>query len=206
MQASLRDVHATLIEQQAQPPSLRDPLVSLEDLTPPVASHSPVTISTARALGTSGELDGSLAPARSEHRGGRWLAIGGALVLTNALAWIGWQHQQVTMRMRASEITRSTTPAVSGDILSAAAPAPPRESVDGANEPTEARRTERSETKRPGASHRTENDARTHRNTSSPGTRPAKAETSTPSEQHTAIPTVTAEARPEAVDPLDRRR
>jgi serine/threonine protein kinase len=91
MQLALREVQAMLIEKHGGA-SQRDPLVSLEDLTPPISSHSPVTISRASAQG----LDtGSIAPRHSKGRHRSGFALGFTVVLAIAgLVWLERRHQQ----------------------------------------------------------------------------------------------------------------
>jgi len=200
MQAALREVHAILIEQQAGPASARDPLISLEDLTSPAsagrASHSPVVISTTRALARTVRLDSKRSGPPSEHRAGRWLAIGGAAMLMIAVAWIGRPHQPAATRAHATQAVPSATHVPTVDVASGAAPALGREdqaTPSGDREPGNARRTERSEAKRPNPRNRVNS---THRDSTVGKTTAPQQDTPDPRDIPLEAP----------IDPLERRR
>jgi serine/threonine protein kinase len=97
MQSALRQVHASLIEEQVQLRGVRDSLVSFEDLRPPTASHSPVTLSTARELAHSRGFDtDSLAPYTKGSNRSR-LAAGAALLVMVTLGWTAKNlHRPIT--------------------------------------------------------------------------------------------------------------
>jgi serine/threonine protein kinase len=89
MQAALRQVHASLIEEQAGSAS-RDSLVWLEDIAPPVDSRSPVTLATARALALSRRFDtGSLGLSAPRRRNQVRLAVGTTVLVIVGLGWAG---------------------------------------------------------------------------------------------------------------------
>ncbi len=94
MQSALRDVQAMLIEEHTAPPMLRDPLVSLEDVTPPVGSHSPVTLSRATGL-AQGFDTGSIGLQHSRERHRSVFALASTVVLLIAgIGWLERRHQQ----------------------------------------------------------------------------------------------------------------
>ncbi len=100
MQCALREVHARLIEQQAGSRLSRDSLVSLEEVTPPITSHAPVTLTTERALAfsQSGALR-SLHPKKQQRR--TFALTVGLLVLVFAL-WVGNKHRETLRRVAAA--------------------------------------------------------------------------------------------------------
>jgi len=214
MQAALREVHAMLIEQQAQPASARDPLISFDESRASTGSHAPVTIS-ARGLAPSSGPDAKTLVARpSGHRGGRWLAIGSTFLVMSGAAWMHWQHKQMVAKAMAIGFA-PPTPAKTASMSPAAAPALPREpeslsSVVNGAEADEARAPDRPEAKRPATINRSETPRGVRSRGKAPstiGTRSADSEIPKPSlSQGTPNGTVAPESPAAPIDPLERRR
>ncbi len=100
MQCALREVHANLIEQQAGSRLSRDSLVSLEELTPPIASHAPVTLTTGRALALS--QSGSLRSFHPKKQRHRTLALGTGLLVLASVLWLGSKHRDALRKVAAA--------------------------------------------------------------------------------------------------------
>jgi eukaryotic-like serine/threonine-protein kinase len=110
MRTALRDVHAILVEEHIGSGSPRDPLVTLDDLGPPMTSHAPVTLTTARALALSqGFENGSLAPPHAKRGQRRALALGIGVLLVAIGAWAG-SRRQLTLRTSAATVQPTPAP------------------------------------------------------------------------------------------------
>jgi serine/threonine protein kinase len=97
MQCALREVHASIIEKGAASQSARDPLVSLEDLAPPAASHSPVTLQTVHPLALSQNFDvDSEGSPLSRRRARSRLAVGALVLSMVGLALAGRTYGPAT--------------------------------------------------------------------------------------------------------------
>ena len=137
MQAALRQVHATLIEERAKSEPSRDSLVWLEDLTPPVESHAPMTLSTARALALSQRFDtGSLVPSAARTRNRPGLAAGATLLFIVGLGWAGRYLQRPTSAGAASTFP-STAPAGPGAAALGAVTLEPKRNEDPTSNPVD---------------------------------------------------------------------
>jgi serine/threonine-protein kinase len=127
MQAALRELHATLIEQQTHPEGDGDPEVSLEELTGGMASESPVTISAEPRFALWNRRDAKTVVARqSNHRGALWIAIASTIVVMNVLVWIRLQRHLATTPI-AVETLRPISPATAGIVPASTATNPIRE-------------------------------------------------------------------------------